>query len=82
MDFRYWTGSECPRQGQHGDIGMHKSGTVNRFAQTRQASGHSHGGVSPDGCKIIFESDRHDQTATDGNGNHIFEAFVAEVPQS
>lgn len=57
------------------------SGTVNRFAQTRQASGHSHGGVSPNGCKIIFESNWQNQTATDGNGNHISEAFVVEVPQ-
>ncbi len=33
------------------------SGLVNRFAQTHTSGHDSHGGVSPDGTKVIFESD-------------------------
>jgi hypothetical protein len=57
------------------------SGTVNRFAQTHQTSGNSHGGVNADGTKIIFTSDWDNKTATDSQGNHAYEAFVVEVEQ-
>ncbi len=52
------------------------SGTVNRFTQTHQTSGNSHGGVNADGTKIIFTSDWDGKTK-----NHTHEAFVVEKEQ-
>ncbi len=57
------------------------SGTVERFAQTHQSDGNSHGGVNGDGTKIIFESDWHGTTPVDTDGHHVREAFVVEVIQ-
>ena len=55
------------------------SGTVNRFAQTHQTDGNSHGGVNADGTKIIFQSDWHATTPVDTEEQHVREAFVVEV---
>ena len=57
------------------------SGTVNRFAQTRQTTWNAEGGVNADGTKIIFLSDWHATTAMDAEGNHVHEAFVVEARQ-
>jgi hypothetical protein len=59
------------------------SGTVNRFAQTHTTGGNSHGGVSPDGTKIIFSSDWGGATPIiTGSQRHIYEAFVVEAQRN
>ena len=58
------------------------SGTVNRFAQTRQTTWNSEGGVNADGTKIIFLSDWHATTAKDSEGHPVHETFVVEVEQN
>jgi hypothetical protein len=56
---------------------LDKSGTVNRFVQTRITAGNSQGSVSPDGTKILFKSEWNNETAI-VDGNHVDEVFMAE----
>jgi Tol biopolymer transport system component len=52
------------------------SGLVNRFAQTHTTGAdNSHGGVNPDGTKILFDSRWGGATSNDRA-----ESFVVEVP--
>ena len=49
------------------------SGLVNRFAQTLATNGNAQGGVSPDGTKIIFQSDWNGETGGE------YESFISEI---